>query len=205
MFVAMRQCVFFLALAGCGGAIDTDLFAGGGVDSGTTPGTDATVQEDSGTTEQDAGTVKDTGTIEDTGPRDTGRPDTGTSLSDGIQCGRGDAGTPACSPGIQSCCITTPPGGGRSFECRSTITPVACLGTDLSCDDRADCVDQGKQNQVCCGKLDNSRVAGASCQPTCTGDGVIILCDPREASPCPPGRTCRVSQGTLQDYYLCLQ
>jgi hypothetical protein len=199
----MRQYAVLLVLAACGGATTTEFFGGGDASTTGGGGTDATVEEDSGQVEEDGGTIlPDTGTVVDAA-KDTGKPDTGTSLSDGIQCHRRDAGVVACTPGLQTCCITSAGTGGRNFDCRSTITPVACLGVDLQCDDQADCADQNKPGQLCCARLENNRVVAAACAEKCAHPGTVVMCDPREADPCPNGGSCQLSTQSLPDYYLC--
>jgi len=202
--------------AACGGAREMDLFApataqrDGGDEGDAAADRDATRDdEDGGGQDGAADAGPDTDGPRDAGtdrssPRDGGED--ARPLEDDIQCSRGDAGGQSCAPGTHTCCITGA-GSNRTFTCRSVLVPAICSGVDLACDDRADCAEQRRPNDVCCGTLSGGTtptVTSAACATTCTGTTKVILCDPREANPCPTGATCRLSATSLPDYFLCL-
>jgi hypothetical protein len=75
----------------------------------------------------------------------------------GIRCATGAVD---CTPGTQECCL----GASGSLSCVQRGTGDPCPGgTDIACDDKADCA-----GKICCIQLDtNSSLLGTSCFSMC--------------------------------------
>lgn len=197
-------------MAGCGGALDTDLLGGpggsdGGQDASTSADTgtgsdggvsttDASVN-DGGTTSVDAEPILDAKPIFDAGPSDPGilcftqyNPPIATY----------------CKNGTDMCCIHQ-----SASACILQSQASSCqTGTRLSCDDSSSC-DNGK---VCCGSLNtfngNAYYSEVTCATTCAVStqtpGLRRFCNPKAlVDECTAiGLTCKASN-VLNGYYVC--
>jgi hypothetical protein len=188
-----------VALLACGGASQTDLFAGssGSADGGTS--TDGSVTTPEGGVALDGSTGKDAGG-RDGGPADAraDRVEPGAV----IQCA-----SATCAVGSQVCCRSNP--ANPTYACVSSAGCQAPGQMPIPCDDSKDCAALGQPGDVCCAETD--QVTGRATQVSCGSagscqlqNGRAILCDPNDPTSCPQPLQCKASQSTLPGYYLCL-
>lgn len=188
-----------VALLACGGASQTDLFAGssGAVDGGG--GADSSVTSDGGVT-LDGSTGTDGGGGRDAAPSDA-RPDR-SEPGAVIHCANA-----TCPVGTQVCCRSNP--ATPTYACVSSAGCQAVNQMPIPCDDSKDCAALGQPGDVCCAETD--QVTGRATQVSCASAGSCqlqnaraILCDPNDPASCPQPLQCKASQGTLPGFYLCL-
>lgn len=186
-----------LALAACGGAVATDLFAEGG-------DPDASVSPGPTTTSTSTGSVPTTPTVPPTTPTDppppppppppidAGRPDardastTVDAGGPGISCGGG------LSCGLTETCCAVYVVPNYRFECRAgTNATCPSPSTDIHCDSSEDCPTSAR---ICCGdKATGGYYNTLSCKSSCTGND-IVFCNPASpAASCRSGQTCKAS------------
>jgi hypothetical protein len=102
-------------------------------------------------------------------------------VSPGVKCGDGGS---YCPTPAQECCLDAD--GGLGCIPRAGVTSPCPNGTDIQCDDSADCM-----GQACCITLDAQRyILSALCAPSCS-TMESRLCDPSAPQPCDNG-TCTV-------------
>jgi hypothetical protein len=172
-------------LAACGGSTGTELFdrptattlgaepsnSGEGTPSSTATASAPKKDPTTPSEPTDAGTTKDAEPSTDPG-KDAGEPPPPPPAAK-VRCG-----DDACNAGSEYCCASYAGQGKAKLECQSTLLSVPlplCNGVKLACDDQSDC----PSGQVCCGTVDNGKVAGTSCRASCQGGA--RLCDPKAA------------------------
>jgi hypothetical protein len=109
-------------------------------------------------------------------------PDAGADGADpGVRCGDGG---PYCSTPMKECCLDSE--GGLGCIQRAGVTTTCPNGTDIQCDDSADCA-----GQACCITLEmQGYILSALCaQSSSCANGTSRLCDPMAPAPCGSG-TC---------------
>lgn len=190
--LSLVSAALFVALAGCGGIDEPDLFATDGVNPTTDAGgkdakADAHVASDAGG--DDGGVV-----VVDSGPLPV------TSAS--VAC----PGSATCeSSSGQECCFSPQTQDGQCVS-----SDAECNGEGdvlLPCDDTADCDALGHIGDVCCAQADkNGIVSAVQCRAAsdCSAkNGQTNLCDPSASNPCPNGGTCQPSMVSIPGYTIC--
>ncbi|MBK7584491.1 MAG: hypothetical protein IPI67_30345 [Myxococcales bacterium] len=106
---------------------------------------------------------------------------------------------------LKKCCFTSNDSQVLSTECSGNCPAKYTQST--SCDDKSDCVAQGKAGTFCCASLaatcsdqnPEQCIESAQCvlEENCAGPKTIILCDPAALGDCPGARTCMPSSGPM--------
>ena len=193
-----------------GGDGDGDGDGGGAATSG---GSDAALQN----IDASAGPPGDAGTpslgADSSAPADGGSPpphpgsqdggsDPGSVGSVGVKCEGVPGGS--CSLPAEICCRKDEGGGYYLYSCTA---PGACdVGVggalEIPCDDARGC-----GAYVCCATYEQRTTTDIACRPVgeCKPQNArTIVCDPRSASACPNGGSCRLSTFTLPGYFICM-
>jgi hypothetical protein len=203
----LTRCAFIslcLGATACGGAADTELFAGNGTGGSADAGPDAA--GDSGGLD---GTVRDGGKGDkrDAAPddafdaNDLDAADDAVSPPDpGVWCG--NTSTYCAPPDI--CCVVGIP-SSPTYTCDQSLFDCP-TGVPIACDDEADCI----SGDVCCGVYDQTLgYRHVTCEKSCDGLGpngelLVRFCNP-DVSPdeCAQlGKHCMASP-SLPGYYRC--
>lgn len=130
--------------------------------------------------------------------------------------GNGAGGAPAvvrcgslsCDAKLEKkCCFSADDAGVTGTECAGNCPAKYTQST--GCDDRSDCVAQGKPDTFCCAHLyancsdKNSEacIESAQCafEANCAGDMAVILCDPAAKESCPGARNCASASGSIHN------
>lgn len=194
--------LFWLGIAGCGGAAESNLLEPG-------PGTkDSGSSSDSGIPDvqmNDVMPMHDTGPVDATPPMDTtpppvdtGPPDTGPARPP-LTCG----GSSCTDPGNVCCAHTN--SYPKTYTCEPAADYKTCSsggGAPIFCGSPGDC-----PGKICCGQKTSEygdTYSFVSCATTCdsTNGTRITFCDPTGPSVCTYPATCNMST-ILDGYYIC--
>lgn len=115
-----------------------------------------------------------------------------SSTSGGVDITVSCANEP-CAPG-EVCCMhphkRTLDECGLSGSCDADSVTISCNGP-------ADC-----PGHICCGTQSASSYSDISCQPTCSGQGQVTLCDD-DSNACPTNTKCERSYTLGEGYWVC--
>ncbi|MEO8799022.1 MAG: hypothetical protein ABI551_14125 [Polyangiaceae bacterium] len=187
---SLVSAALFVALAGCGGIDEPDLFNTDGV----TPASDAGGKDAKADAHVTGDAGGDDGSVVDSAP--------GPVTTASVAC----AGAGPCeSSNGEECCFSPQTTKG---QCVSSAGDCSGAGEVLlPCDDTADCDALGNVGDVCCAQADqNGIVSHVQCRAVsdCSAkNGQTNLCDPSASNPCPNGGTCQPSKTSIPGYSIC--